>query len=200
MILPMLKNGLIWLFIGLGVTANAQHISEFSADTALFHSELVAFTGSSLETTEVPDFERFLQLYDSLPYERRMEIIDVSNRMLAKNCRPRPHFIKFQRIMLEFFNENKTGHGYEEWLDGFRHQLAEEEVLLRTLDQWLSLSLSLLDNNILFSSSGVTWSISPPEFQFRFQGTMTVQLEGVTMDCHAGRDSIRIEEVSNCWI
>ena len=192
----MLKHGLIWFFIGLGVTANAQLIREFSADTALFHSELVTFTGSSLESTEVPDFEKFLRLYDSLPYDRRMEIIDISNRMLSKGCRPRPHFINYQRIMLEFFVEQKTGYGYEEWLEGFRNLLAERELLLRTLDQWLSLSLSMLDKGILYGSNAVTWSISPVEFHFRNRGTMTVQMEGVTLKCHAGRDSIQLEEVS----
>ena len=37
-----------------------------------------------------------------------MEIIEVSNLMLNRKCRPRPHFIQYQRVMMEFFYEDKT--------------------------------------------------------------------------------------------
>ncbi|MCK4747428.1 MAG: hypothetical protein KAT15_10345, partial [Bacteroidales bacterium] len=138
---------IILIFLVLGTALKAQVIREFSLDTALYVQELVNFTGISLETSEVPDFQRFLHLYDSLGYERRMEIIEASNLLLNRKCRPRPHFIKYQRVMMEFFYEDKTSHGYEEWLEGFRLFMASNAALLRNVDQWLSLSLSLLEEN-----------------------------------------------------
>ena len=131
----------------------AQTIKEFSQDTGLYVSQLVQFTGMSLETAEVPDFERFLHLYDSLSFEQRMEIIEISNLMLSRNCRPRPHFIKYQQAMMEFFYEDKISHGYEEWLEGFSLLLKSDAGLLRTINQWLSLSLSLLRENIFYKSN-----------------------------------------------
>ncbi len=181
---------LISLFITCQV--DAQIIREFTKDTALYASELVAFTGTSLEPSEVPDFERFLHLYDSLSYEERMEIIAVSNLMLDRKCRPHPHFIKYQRVMMEFFYGEKISHGYEEWLEGYRLFLRSDAALLRTMDQWLSLSLSLLADNIFYTSNSVTWKVSTPSFTFHTDETMTVQFDDVTVACYSGRDFIQI--------
>ncbi|MCD4710968.1 MAG: hypothetical protein K8R52_08985, partial [Bacteroidales bacterium] len=106
----------------------AQAIREFSRDTGLFVSELTTFTGTFLESSEMPDFQRFLHVYDSLSYDQRLEIIEVSNLMLNRKCRPRPHFIKYQRIMMEFFTEEKTSHGYDEWWEGFTLLLKRDDA------------------------------------------------------------------------
>jgi len=170
----------------------AQTIKEFSQDTGLYVSQLVQFTGMSLKTAEVPDFERFLHLYDSLSFEQRMEIIEISNLMLSRKCRPRPHFIKYQQAMMEFFYEDKISHGYDEWLEGFSLLLKSDAGLLRTIDQWLSLSLSLLRENIFYSSTAVTWKISTPSFTFQTEETMVVKFDNVTVACYSGRDFIQI--------
>jgi len=170
----------------------AQIIKGFSTDTALYISELVAFTGTSPESSQVSDFERFLHLYDSLSFEKRMEIIEVSNLMLNRKCRPRPHFIKYQLVMLEFFCEDKTSHGYVEWMEGFKLFLNSDAALLRAVDQWLSLSLSLLEDNIFFTSKAITWKVSTPSFTFQTDKTMTVQFDDVTVACYSGRDFIQI--------
>ncbi|MCK5136766.1 MAG: hypothetical protein KAR19_13330 [Bacteroidales bacterium] len=170
----------------------AQIIREFSTDTALFVSELVIFNGRSLKSAEVPVFERFLHLYDSLPFEKRMEIIEVSNLMLNRKCRPHPHFIKYQQVMMEFFYEDKTFHGYEEWMKGYKLFLSSDAALLRSIDQWLSLSLSLLEDNIFYTSNAVTWKVSTPSFKFHTDETMTVQFDDVTVACYSGRDFIQI--------
>ena len=99
-------------FIFLVNLLNAQALREFTRDTGQYITELTTFTGAHLESTEMPDFERFLHVFDSLSYELQLQIIDVSNLMLTRKCRPRPHFIKYQRIMMEFFTEAKTSHGY----------------------------------------------------------------------------------------
>ena len=96
------------LLLVLTLSVRSQTIREFSRDTGLFVLELTTFTGTSLETSEVPDFERFIHLYDSLSYDKRLEIIDLSNLLLSRQCRPRPHFITFQRVLNEFFFEDKT--------------------------------------------------------------------------------------------
>ena len=184
------------LLLGLTVSVSSQTIREFSRDTGLFVSELTTFTGTSLETSEVPDFQRFIHLYDSLSFEKRLEIIDLSNLMLDRQCRPRPHFITFQRILNEFFFEDKTSHGYEAWLAGFKLLLKGDNALLRTIHQWLSLSLNLLEDNIFYSSSSVTWKVSTPSFQFFTDETMMILFEDVTVACYSGRDFIQIMEAT----
>lgn len=190
--MDMKRSFIIVFALLLSVFVRAQSIKEFSRDTGLFVSELVSFTGTSLETSEVPDFERFLHLYDSLPFEKRMEIIDVSNLMLIKKCRPRPHFIKYQMVMMEFFFEDKTSHGYEEWVEGYKLLLSSDAALLGTMDQWLSLSLSLLEENIFYASTAVTWKVSTPSFEFKTDEFMTVRFEDVTVACYSGSDYIQI--------
>ncbi len=174
----------------------AQSIREFKPDTATYISDLKVFTGTKLQADEAPDFERFLQLFDSLPYDHRMEIIEVSNLMLQKKARPRPQFIAYQRVILEFFGEGKTSHGYDEWLKGYKIFLASDRALLTTITQWLSLSLSLMEDNIFYSSNLITWKVSTPSFSFVFNDGLKVFFENVTLACYAGMDSIQIKEAT----
>jgi hypothetical protein len=175
---------------------NAQAIREFSRDTGLYVSELTTFTGTYLESSELPDFQRFLHVYDSLSMEQQLEIIDVSNLMLKKRCRPRPHFITYQRIMMEFFTEGKTFHGYEEWQEGLLQLLGDENTSVRDIDQWISISLKLLEDNILYDSKNLTWKILSPDFQFQTEKSMRVIVDDVTIACHSGKDSIQIMAAS----
>ena len=183
---------LVLILMLLVLSVKAQTIREFSSDTGLYVSELRAFTGTYLESSEVPDFERFLRLYDSLSYDQRMEIIEVSNLMQDRKCRPRPHFIAYQRVMIQFFFEDKTSHGYEEWKEGYSKILSSESTTIRTIAQWLTLTLSLLEENIFYSSNTTTWKVSTPSFQFRSDESMKVQFEDVTVACYTGRDFIQI--------
>ncbi|MEN8156547.1 MAG: hypothetical protein ABFS10_06335 [Bacteroidota bacterium] len=192
-----MKRALIVLATLLLITPLcAQSIREFQVDTATYISELVAFTGNSLQSDEEPDFQRFILLFDSLSYEQQMEIIQVSNLMLNRSCHPRPHFIAYQRVMMEFFYEEKTGHGYDQWLEGYRLLLGSDQGLLRNISQWLTLSLSLLESNTFYSSNVVTWKVSTPSFSFQTDETMTVRFDDVTIACYSGSDSIQIHGAS----
>jgi hypothetical protein len=98
--------------------------------------------------------------------------------------------------MMEYFYEDKTSHGYDEWLEGLRLFLSSDGALLRNIDQWLSLSLSLLEENIFYTSNAVTWKVSTPSFQFETGETMIVRFEDVTVACYSGRDFIQIMNAS----
>jgi len=176
----------------LACSVQAQTIREFSRDTGLYVSELLSFTGSSLETSEQPDFERFIRLYDSLPNDKRLEIIDMSNLLLDRRGRSRPHFIGYQRIMNEFFLEDKISHGYEEWLEGLHILLRNEQSSLKIINQWLTLSHSMLKDNTFYKSNSVTWKFSTPSFQFHTDEAMLILFDGVGVTCYSGKDSIQI--------
>ena len=192
-----IRKLIIFLILtGLFTTVRAQSIREFQVDTATFISELRVFTGTSLQTDETPDFEKFIHLFDSLPYEHQMEIIEISNLMLSKRCRPRPHFITYQRVMMEFFNQNKTSHGYDAWHAGCNLLLKNEEISQQIVSQWFSLSLSLLEDNIFYSSNTITWKVSSPSFRFQCDSSPTVRFDNVTVACYAGMDFIQIMEAT----
>ncbi len=177
-------------------TSLAQSLREFTSDTGTYVSELVTFTGTSLESSELPYFQRFLELYDSLSFEQRMEIIEVSNLMLARKCRPRPHFINYQRIMTQFFYGDGMVHGYSEWIKGYKLLLQSGDASIRVLDQWLAFSRTLLEENVLFGSNAVTWKLEAPSFQFITGDIMRVRIEDATVTCHSGGDSIQILNAS----
>ena len=183
-------------FLFLFSLLNAQTIREFARDTGLYVTELSLFTGAHLESTEMPDFQRFLYVFDSLSYELQLQIIDVSNLMLERKCRPRPHFIKYQRIMMEFFTENKTSHGYEEWLEGYIQLLQRDDASIAIIDQLLTLSLNLLDDNSLFTSNTISWRVSTPSFSFQNDDKLTVRFEDVNVACYFDRDYIQIKDAA----
>ena len=192
-----MKKAIISLtFLLLAKLLIAQSIREFTSDTGQYVNELSIFTGVHLETSEVGDFQRFLHVYDSLSYEQQLEIIEVSNLMLKRRCRPRPHFIKYQRIMMEFFTEHKTSHGYEEWLEGFTLFLKRNDASLVAIDQLLTLSLNLLEDNILYKSNSIVWRVSSPTFQFRTDEKLTVDFDDVIVACYFDRDYIQIKNAT----
>jgi len=174
----------------------AQSIREFTRDTGQYVSELSTFTGAHLESSEMPDFQRFLHVYDSLSYGQQLEIIEVSNLMLVRKCRPRPHFIKYQRIMMEFFTENKTSHGYDEWLEGFTQLLRRNDASIAAIDQLLTLSLDLLNENVLYRSNSIAWMVSGPSFQFHTDEKLTVDFDDVIVACYFDRDFIQIKNAT----
>mgnify|MGYP006281643025 CR=1 FL=1 len=193
----MKKGVLMILPLMLAIQVHAQIIREFSSDTATYIPELIKFTGTALETSETPDFERFMGLYDSLSHEQRMEVIRVSNLMLDRKCRPRPHFIQYQRVMIEFFGQDKTHHGYDQWLEGYQAFLESDSALLQPINQWLSLSYNLLKDNVFYSSNAVTWKVSEPSFRFvTDQQGMRVLFDDVIVACYSGRDFIQIMDAS----
>jgi len=175
---------------------HAQSIREFTRDTGQYVSELTTFTGTHLESSEMPDFYRFLHVYDSLSYEQQLQIIEVSNLLLTRKCRPRPHFIKYQRIMMEFFTEDKIFHGYDEWLEGLTLLLRRDDASMAAIDQLLSLSLSLLEDNIFYSTNSVTWRVSTPTFSFHTDEKLTVKFEDVVVACYFDRDFIQIKNAT----
>ncbi len=174
----------------------AQSIREFTSDTGQYVNELSLFTGAHLESSEISDFQRFLVVYDSLSYEQQLEIIEVSNLMLKRRCRPRPHFIKYQRIMMEFFTEHKTSHGYDEWLEGFTLFLKRKDASLAAIDQLLTLSLGLLNENTLYRSNSIAWRVSTPTFQFHSDEKLTVSFDDVIIACYFDRDFIQIKSAT----
>jgi len=185
-------------FLVLTCAVQGQIIHEFSRDTGLYVSELMSFTGTALETTEIPDFERFISLYASLPNDQRLEIIDISNLLLDRKCRPRPHFISYQRILNQFLLEDKSAHGYSEWQEGFRILVQSDKSSTRVISQWLSLSLSLLEDHSLYSSSAVTWKLATPSFRFQTDETMRIFFDDVSLSCYLGGDSIEILNATGC--
>jgi len=187
---------LLLVFTSLITSLRAQTIKEFQLDTATYLSELRSFTGTSLQSDELDDFESFIHLFDSLSYDHQMDIIEASNLMLKKRCRPRPHFISYQRAMMEFFYGDKTSHGYEEWFEGCILLLGDEKISQQIFLQWLKLSLSLLKENIFYASNTITWKVSSPSFSFHCEKTPSVCFEDVTVACYAGMDFIQIMNAS----
>ena len=92
---------------------------------------------------------------------------------------------------MEFLTEGKTSLGYEAWLEGTSQLLLRQDATIRDIDQWLSLSYSLLDENIVYQSNSITWRVSGPSFQFHMDEAMRVIFEDVTVACYSGRDFIQ---------
>jgi len=192
----MKKTLISLIFLVFANLLYAQSIREFTSDTGQFVSELTMFTGTHLESSETGDFQSFLRVYDSLSYDQQLEIIEVSNMMLVRKCRPRPHFIKYQRIMMEFYTEDKTSHGYDEWLEGFTRLLKREDASIAVIDQLLSLSLNLLDENLIYKSNSISWKVSSPSFQFHMEEKLTVNFDDVLIACYFDRDFIQIKNAT----
>lgn len=191
------RAGLLCLPILISMNTGAQQIRAFQMDTATFVLELRTFSADRLQENEVPDFERFIRLWDSLPYDREMEIISLSNLMLDRNCSLRPQFILFQKVMLEFWNEGKTSHGYNEWVEGYRHFLASDRAVLQAITHFLETTYLLFTENALVKNNSLLWKVAGPLFTISpADGTVHFIFNDVTVTCYLGRDYIQILDAS----
>src|SRR6056297_355542 len=116
----MKKMFSLFLFTLILSVSNAQYVKEFSLDTANYIQELTTLFGTSLMDDEDVVFINFISTWDSLEFGYREDIMVISELMRQRSCRPRPHYIMFLKILLEFHNEDKLELGYQDYIAGYK--------------------------------------------------------------------------------
>lgn len=192
-----MKKLLLFLVLMTGaISLEAQFVPEFSGDTALYTDELNTMFSSQLPEDEQLILDRFFLTWDSLGYDSRVAIMEVSERMKQRSCRPRPQYIALLEIINVFFSDDLLGVNFNDWMTGYTAFMNDEETLLKEINNVNASTLLVLQENVFYQSVSITWKIKHPVYSFTYDDRLKVNIEDNVLVCYSGGDSIEINEVA----
>lgn len=197
------------LFIFSFFSAFSQQIRQFSADTIAYIEEVRKFTHNYVSAEESKSVDRFISLWQggTFTWEEMIAIAENSTKLLRKNGRPSPHFIKYFEILTIIYSPQFKDIGKDQWNKIFEYLLDEKSITAKTIDLFLKNSLNLLNNDELFNIPGNVWKGDNAIFRFDFKkGEPRVIFESFNLKCYSKRDSIiiygtsgELDPVANKW-
>jgi hypothetical protein len=192
----MKKLFFLLLFILSITVSNAQYIKEFSLDTANYIQELSTLFGTSLMDEEEEVFKQFKTTWDSLDFGYREDIMEVSDLMRQRSCRPRTQYLMFLKILLEFHGEDKLALGYDEWIAGYMALMQNEQTLLKDINSVNKSVFLLLDQSLIYQATSLHWELAVPDYTFVYDDRMKIRTEQNQILGISAGDTIRIHKVT----
>tara|TARA_B100001142_G_scaffold330275_1_gene397535 strand:- start:10269 stop:14726 length:4458 start_codon:yes stop_codon:yes gene_type:complete len=166
------KKGLVLFVLSVifslsSLAQNKGKLKEFSKDFSIYLVELDNFMTSTDNDKLKSVYKRFSKESEYLSDQERVKIIQISNKMLEKRLRPRPHFSDFLSSIVTVNTSNKGEVMLTEWLSVF-HKTVEQTTTKKLL-LFCAITNDLIANNILRSSKSAEWTVSNTDFHFDFE-------------------------------
>ena len=130
--------------------------------------------------------------------ERKNKIIEISNRLVEKQIRLRPHFVDFLRCQLTY-QKDKNVENYVIWEKGVIYILDHPKLSYNDLSVYFNTTINLVGNNYLYYTATTNWKIDKPDYRFEIKDDIRIILDNVTLTCYANLDSIKIYEASGYY-
>lgn len=180
---------------------SSQVISTFSSGVEKYTDELKTFMGSVLSEREEIIMDNYTTAWDSglISPAIKSEIIILSNKLLRKNARPKPHFMLFILNQEAFLAGTQDEESYKAWKEGLDFLVDSRNIQVTEVENYLHITNNLIRNNIIFQSASTQWKASQPDFYFEFKDSVRVIFNPVTLTCIAVRDSIKIFETEGIY-
>jgi hypothetical protein len=191
---------LILILLGSGVSGQ-EVLRRFSTDLENFPGELVTFMGTSEEETQPMIIQTFLENWNTgmMMDTTKAQLIAISNKLLDKKARPRPHFVTFLQVINAFTLYLGPADNYLNWLQSVQYMTSSRDYALPVINDYFLFSLKLLNSGILYESNSTRWTSSNPDFQLIFDDSVRVVLGKTDLTCNAVRDSILIYGTSGIY-
>lgn len=186
----------IFIFVLTFTVSSSQYVREFSQDTSSYIQELKTLFGTSLMEDEEPVFEGFISTWDSLDHPSRLDIMEISELMRQRSCRPRPYYIMFLRILEEFHSEGKMHLGYDNWIEGYKRFMGNENTLLKEIVNMNNAVFLMLDESLFYESTSLTWKMTEQSFDFGYDDRLKIYTDENSLVGVSSGDSIVIHDIS----
>ncbi len=190
---------LILILIGSGLSGQ----EAFYRFTGLenYPGEIVGFMGSADEEIQSLAITTFIENWNAgmMLDTTKAQVIAISNAMLDKNARPRPHFITFLQVINAFTVYQGPAENYLNWLRSMLHVTASSDFSLPEINDYLLFTLKLMNAGILYESNSTRWTSSNPDFQLVFGDSVQVIIPATDLTCYAVRDSILVYGTSGVY-
>jgi hypothetical protein len=179
----------------------SQVTSTFSSEPEKYTDELKTFMESVISEREEIIMNHYTAAWDSglISPATKNEIIILSNKLLRKNARPKPHFMLFIMNLEAFLEGNQDESSYQAWKEGLSFLVDARNRQVTELENYLNITYNLIRNNIIFQSSSTQWKTSNPDFYFEFKDSVRIVFNPVVLTCIAVRDSIKIFETEGIF-
>jgi len=198
-----MKKGilLVALFLSSLQYLSSQQVSLFSAEPEKYTGELIAFMGSVLSENEEIIMDNYTAAWDSglISPSAKSEIIVLSNKLIRKNARPKPHFMLFILNQEAFLKSSLDESSYLAWKEGLNFLVDSRNRQVTDIENYLDITNNLIRNNIIFQSTGTKWKAAQPEYFFEFRDSVRIIFRPVTLTCIAVRGSIQIFNTSGIF-
>lgn len=183
------------------VPAFSQQIREFTTDTLVFIDELRGFM-KDLNQEEEDELDRFISIWisESISYEEKLVIMEVSNNMLLRRARPKPHFINYFSIYLKSMSDDFQEKGLDKWLESFAYLVKDRTIQFRETERFLDMSYLLIDDSSLYNLAGVHWKPSAMDYTFGHDNFRPfVKFNNTDLFCYSNRDTLKIFNTSGVY-
>ena len=205
------KKGLILFVLTLvfSFSTSAQKkgkLKEFSKDFPIYLAELSEFMTASDNSDLKMVFKSFSKNSSELTVIEQEKIILISNKMLGKRMRAKPHFSEFLTSLMIVNNHVKGESMLPQWL-GVIDQTVDNTTT-KKLMLFCAFTDDLVKENILRKSKTAAWLVNTDDYRFVFEMIEPIILfnSNFNLSCSADGGSYTIEGtkgkyyfVSNEW-
>ena len=182
-------------------------LKEFSKEFPTYLIELGDFMSATDNSDLKSAFKTFKNKADDLTASEKEIVISISDKMLKKRLRSKPHFFEFLTAVVVVDNHAKGGSMLLEWLNVVEETV--KETTIKKLVMFFSFTKNLVAENTLRSSKSANWNVGSAVYNFEFEmiEPVIVFVSPFNLSCSAEGGSYEIKAtkgryyfVSNEWI
>ena len=142
-------------------------LRQFSNEFSVYLSDLDEFMKASDNDELKSIYKQFTKNFKNLSEDEKSNIIEVSNKMLSKRLRAKPHFSNFLSTIISIKISDDSGGLLKEWLNIVGKTL--DTASPNTLMLFCKFTSNLVSKKILRSSKSADWRVSKLDFHFEFE-------------------------------
>ena len=192
---------IVLLLLTTGLCLRSQTTKIFSGDPTTYKEELLKFMGQSLNENQTSLFNRFMVKWDSLDLsnEIRVNIVNISGQMEARNVRPVPGFINFFSAIDQFTETEKGLTVFNDWLKSLSVILKDPGYTGTELDKYMEMSSYLISEKTMYKSTAVRWNIATGDLSYTYDTIFKVNVRNGTLICYSQNDSTMISNAHGTY-
>ncbi len=158
---------IFFLLFSLDTFSQKNQLKQFSSEYSTYLSELDDFMTASGNDDLKSIYKRFAKNSKDFSEAEKINVIQISNKMLSKRLRPNLHFSKFLLAIIDVNNSSKGETLLLQWLNVVEKTLNTSTSSKLIL--FFAFTSDLVRENILRKSKSAHWRISNTDFYFRFE-------------------------------
>jgi len=198
-----MNTRLILPFILLVVASdlNGQVLRRFSTDFTKYPDELALFMGQSVSEDEAVALTEYSDEWASgaIPDSIKSYIIAVSNFMLGKNARPKPHYMLFLNTLNKLDSIFPDTVSYMNWKKAFYDLAGKTDTRLTQIENFLEFSFDLFSGRYIHKSSAMAWIDEEGSFIITYEDSLRIRFKADVLTCKVVRDSFNIYRTTGIY-
>lgn len=182
--------------------ANAQKLTQFSADSVKYIKELneYFYDFSANKQSAEEYILNFSKIWKSPDFSSkyRAAVYKTSNAMLQRKLKPYPYFISYLNAVVNFIESKQNPEVFDNW------QLCIEKIFnsknLKNYGEYLEMSENIFSNNVFYKSPTYSYRSVETNYKFEFDSIPKVIFPKFTLIGASPRgDSISIENIQGTY-